>query len=141
MSWGTCYSSCNNICSNYPTLMSDGRIYTDYNPSCERNNEIIRENGINTPMQYRSYLVNNARDIMRDNKQQACKEVGVCNFSSGNEVNHNKYLYSSCQDRTQPFGYQTSDLKNLYLTRQDLQTRMSAPLLSQQQYLSYPNAN
>jgi hypothetical protein len=42
-----------------------------------------------------------------------------------------------------PFGYETSDLKNAYLSRNQLQCRMVTPILTQAQYLQqgYPNAN
>ena len=42
-----------------------------------------------------------------------------------------------------PFGYENSDLKSAYLSSQQLQCRMSAPILSQEQYLmqQYPNPN
>ena len=46
-------------------------------------------------------------------------------------------------DKSQPFGYENSNLKNLYLSSQQLQCRMVAPILTQEQYLSqkYPNPN
>jgi len=140
MSWGTCYS-CNNICENYPTLMSDSRVYTDYNPACRLNNKVMEENGIKSTFNYRRFLTNNATSIMRENKTLACNEVGTCNYGSNTNGENGRYLFRSCQDMTQPFGYESSDLKNLYLSRQALQSRMSAPLMSQQGYLPYPNAN
>jgi hypothetical protein len=39
-------------------------------------------------------------------------------------------------DMSQPFGYETSDLKNVYLSRYELQSRMMAPALTQYQYLA-----
>lgn len=142
MSWGTCYSSCNNICESYPTLMSDSRAYTNYNPACRINNEYMKANGINTTFNYRRFLTQNATQIMGDNRTSACNQVGICKFGPSLEVQPtNKYLYKSCQDMTQPYGYENSDLKNLYLSREALQTRMSAPLMSQQSFLQYPKPN
>jgi hypothetical protein len=42
-----------------------------------------------------------------------------------------------------PFGYETSDLKNQYLSRQELEARMNMPLLTQEQMvkMGYPNPN
>jgi hypothetical protein len=53
------------------------------------------------------------------------------------------FLFSSPWDQSQPFGYESSDLKNLYLSRYELQSRMMAPSLSQEQYLfgGFPNPN
>jgi hypothetical protein len=46
-------------------------------------------------------------------------------------------------DRSQPFGYENSDLKNYYLTRQQLQARMVAPVITQNELLvrGFPNPN
>ena len=44
-------------------------------------------------------------------------------------------------DKTQPFGYQHSDLKNLYTSAQSLQSRLSAPIMTQSQMLNLPNWN
>ena len=38
-------------------------------------------------------------------------------------------------DKHQPFGYETSDLKNLYLTRNQLESKMSAPFVTQEELL------
>ena len=46
-------------------------------------------------------------------------------------------------EKSQPYGYENSDLKQLYLSSQQLQARMVAPILTQEQYLlqRYPNPN
>jgi hypothetical protein len=53
------------------------------------------------------------------------------------------YVFSSALDSSQPFGYETSDLKNVYLSRYELQSRMMAPSISQSEYLmqGIPRAN
>ena len=48
---------------------------------------------------------------------------------------HEKYLFKDCNDNSVPFGYQTSDLKNMYLTRESLQGTLSGPVLTQEQLL------
>jgi transposase len=144
MSWGTCYSASNNIHSDFPALMSDGRLYTNYEPMCEVNNQYIERNGIKTNYQYRQFLMDNAESIMNQNSKQACDECGVCNYGyplRTAEPSQGKYIYRSTQDFTQPYGYENSDLKNLYLSRNALQSRLVAPLMSQQGYLSMPNYN
>ena len=35
MSWGTCYSGSNNIHMGFPALMSDGRLYANWDAACE----------------------------------------------------------------------------------------------------------
>ena len=52
-------------------------------------------------------------------------------------------IFKSCSDKTVPFGYEHSDLKNIYLTSQDLASRLAAPILTQSDYLAkgIPNYN
>ena len=38
-------------------------------------------------------------------------------------------------DKIQPYGYETSDLKKLYLSRNQLHSQLSGPILSQEQLL------
>jgi hypothetical protein len=142
MSWGTCYSGSNNIHFDYPPLMSDGRNYTDWNPSCEINKQFIKNHNIQTNYQYRQFLINNAKKIKESNMVSACDNCGVCNYGYPFNADYNgKYLFKSCFDKHRPYGYECSDLKNAYLSRQELQSRMIAPLMSQQGYLSLPNPN
>lgn len=134
MSWATCYSASNNIHFNLPPLMSDGNNYANYETSCRMNKNIIENNGIKSNFDYRNFLTKNADELMKTNNVSACNSVGKCNFNT-NTNSYNKYLYKSCEDGTQPYGYEGSDLKNAYLSRQALQNRMVAPLMSQQGYL------
>jgi len=141
MSWGTCYSGSNNIHFDYPAMMSDGRNYTSYDPACERNERLVEAKGIKTNYQYRQYLINNAKSIQKQDKAAACDQCGVCTYGYPyQQGDHGRYLFKSCRDGTQPYGYETSDLKNEYLSRQALQSRLSAPLLSQQGYLALPRS-
>ena len=38
------------------------------------------------------------------------------------------YLYQSCLNKNQPFGYEDSNLKNLYLSREQLATIKAEPI-------------
>lgn len=141
MSWGTCYSASNNIHTDFPALMSDGRIYTSYQSDCKTNNNLIKKENIRTNFDYRQYLTRNANKIMNQNKQSSCNMCGVCQYGYPLHVQNDKYLFKSIQDNNQPYGYENSDLKNEYLSRQQLQSRLVAPILSQYQTLSYPRSN
>jgi len=135
MSWGTCYSSSNNIHFDFPPLMSDGRNYTNWEQPARVNEAIIKSNNIVSNQDYRSYLTQNASQLMATNAVNACDQCGSYKFKYQSEDSNGKYLYKSCVDSTQPYGYETSDLKNSYLSRQALQSRMVAPIMSQQEYL------
>jgi hypothetical protein len=87
---------------------------------------------------------------MQANLIGACDSCGFNLNLISNENNNNNggnypkpFLFSSPWDQSQPFGYESSDLKNLYLSRYELQSRMMAPSLNQEQYITggYPNPN
>ena len=83
-------------------------------------------------------MVENADSIIKLNQLEACDQCCSCpaRYGSQHEGQKNRpYLYKSCQDKTQPHGYETSDLKNLYLSKYDLQCRMYTPVLTQDQLI------
>ena len=155
MSWGTCYSGSNNIHFDSPPIMNDGRNFSKWQPAAVINNEIRASENIKTNWNYRNYLVNNAEKIIGYNQKEACNECSSCppQYSDPNltplqvdELNNSKnspFLYSSSSDNSAPFGYESSNLKNIYLKDYELQARMIAPVLTQDQYLAqnYKNAN
>jgi len=48
-----------------PALMSDGRQPgTDYRPSCEVHDLIIKQNGLKNSYDYRQFMINNAEKLM-----------------------------------------------------------------------------
>jgi hypothetical protein len=126
--------------------MADGRNYATWQPGAVVN-EIIREkNNITSNSQYRQYLTHNATEVMQANLVGAADACGfnldlISNSNNGSVTT--PFLFSSPWDQSQPFGYESSDLKNLYLSRYELQSRMMAPSLSQEQYLfgGFPNPN
>lgn len=147
MSWGTCYSGSNNIHFNFPPIMADGRNYSTWQPGAVVNEIIKQKNNIVSNSQYREYLIHNATEVMQANLVGACDSCGYnLNLISNTNTNTEKstpFLFVSPLDKSQPYGYETSDLKNLYLSRYELQSRMMAPSLTQAQYLfkRYPNPN
>ena len=155
MSWGTCYSGSNNIHFDYPPIMDDGRNYAKWQPAAVINDEMRKNEGIKTNWDYRSYLTKNADKIISYNQREACNECCACpakyndpsltplEVKSLENRNQAPFLYKSCSDKSTPYGYETSNLKNLYLSNNELQSRMIAPILTQDQYLAnnYKNAN
>lgn len=146
MSWGTCYSGSNNIHFDFPPIMNDGRNYATWQPGSKISNDIKTQAGIKSNWQYRKYMVENADSIIKYNQLQACDECCACTARYGSEeksANHQPFLYKSCLDNSQPYGYETSDLKNIYLDKYQLQCRMVTPVLTQEQLLrnGYKNHN
>ena len=145
MSWGTCYAGSNNIHFDFPPIMTDGRNYATWQPGAVINENIRRKENIKSNWQYRKYLTENADSIIKYNQLEACGQCCSCPAKYGNEqqMSNTPYLYKSCTDNAQPFGYENSNLKNLYLSEYQLQCRMVTPVLTQEQLLKggYQNAN
>ena len=129
--------------------MADGRNYATWQPGAVVNEMIRQKNNITSNSDYRQYLTHNADEVMQANLIGACDSCGFNLNLISNENNNSNggnskpFLFSSPWDQSQPFGYKSSDLKNLYLSRYELQSRMMAPSLNQEQYLTggYPNPN
>ena len=133
MSWGTCYSGSNNIHFNFPPIMADGRVYSSWVPDAVVNNRIRKEENIVTSWQYRQYLTNNSEKIMKINNQEACNELGLpSHLETWDKPSTNvPFLFKSTYDSSTPgYGYNNSNLKNPYLSREQLQSRMVAPQIT-----------
>lgn len=145
MSWGTCYSGSNNIHFDFPSIMSDGRNYSNWQPGAVINEEIKQRENITSNWQYRKFLQNNADEIIKRNQEEACDQCCSCpaRYGDNQPISNSPFLYQSCTDSSTPYGYENSDLKNIYLTSHQLQCRLTAPILTQEQYLSgnYPRSN
>ena len=146
MSWGTCYSGSNNIHFDFPPIMMDGRNYAAWQPGSQLSDDVRKQAGITTNWQYRKYMVDNADSIIKYNQLEACDQCCSCpaRYGAGKEgTPSTPFLYKSCADKSQPYGYESSDLKNLYLSKYDLQCRLYTPVLTQDQLLQrgYQNFN
>jgi hypothetical protein len=133
MSWSTCYKGSNNIYSDFPAMMSDGRVHTEHESACDINNELQKSVGIKNNYDYRQYLINNGLDIMSQNMESSQECSNVRHFSD--VVAHGKYLFKSLSDTTTPFGNEKTDLKNLYLSRKQLESKMSTSFVTQEELL------
>ena len=153
MSWGTCYAGSNNIHLDFPPIMHDGRNYANWQPGSVINDRLRNEANIKSNWEYRRYLCNNADTIIKVNQLSACGDCCANTAQYTNQAttangatqtsNNSPYLFKSCMDSTKPFGYQNSDLKNMYLSDVNLQSRMVTPVFSQAELLTngLPRAN
>jgi len=136
----------NNKYPQFPPLMSDGRSVTaSWQPEALINDDLIQSNNIRSNWQYRRYLTNNSKDIMEYNFRESSTDVGyfkrpidLPNIQSNAVFNMNgtPYNFSSIMDKTKPFGYQTSDLKEIYLSREQLDARKISPVITQADLLN-----
>lgn len=130
MSWGTCYSGSNNIHFNFPPIMMDGRNFSSWQAEAIINERIQKKENINTNWDYRKFLTQNGIEIMKIDNQEACYDLGLNTHyhSSKNPSNKVPFMYSSSMDTRSPgYGYPTSNLKNVYLTREQLQAKQFSP--------------
>jgi|TARA_B110000908_G_C10226245_1_gene438067 hypothetical protein len=140
MSWKTCFGGQNNIHQDFPALMSDGKFNTNWNTSCANNNRLKREANIINNYDYRQYLQKNGKNLIVENQFAACNNCGIA-WNKYNGKNHTKYLFKSCNDKTKPVGYESSDLKSIYLSREELASRTQQTSLTQDQMLKHFNYN
>lgn len=130
----------NNRYENFPPIMNDGRSITaSYQPEAVINNELLVNTGIKTNFEYRKYLTRNSQDIMKYNFGEACNDAGYykrfANPVGNNNLSSSPYLYKSIFDKHNAAGVDNSDLKQLYLSREQLDARKVSPIITQDELL------
>lgn len=133
MSWRTCYSGSNNIHFDSPPIMADGRNYASWQPEAVINKRIQKQEGITNNWQYRKFLQNNGLQIMNYNNLEACYNLGLdTHVNSDSQPSSNvPFKFRNVFDTGAPgFGYNNSDLKNPYLSREKLNARLIAPSIN-----------
>lgn len=131
--WENCYSASNNYDFNSPAKMADGRLWSQWQPDAVINERIQRQENIHTNWGYRQYLQKNGLEIMKYNNQEACYALGLDpHFNTGKTPSDNvPYTFKGTFDSSKPgFGYCNSDLKNPYLSREQLNSRLVAPTIN-----------
>jgi hypothetical protein len=66
----------NNFHSNFPALMSDGRSFSNWQPTAVLNDQIRTRENLKTNWSYRQYLQNNADSIIAFDQSTACQQTG-----------------------------------------------------------------
>jgi len=128
----------NNRYDGFPPLMSDGRsVVAGAGSETLHQNSILKQMNSNlgstssiNNAQYREYMVKNARKIMEADFRNASNDVGYYErfadqIRQDNAGSGGPYLYTSVEEKAQPLGYSESDLKSIYLTREELDARRS----------------
>jgi hypothetical protein len=124
--------STNNVYDGYPPLMNDGRsIVASFQPEAVLNNQIIKENGIKTNWQYRKFLTENANHLMKENYRESSNDFGYMKRYNTEPSTTSPFLLNTATTANssleKQLGYQTSDLKELYLSREKLDSQRVAP--------------
>ena len=146
----------NNLYPGFPPLMADGRsLIASWQPEAVVNDQLRKTNGIQSNWEYRRYLTNNAEMIMRQNYIESANDVGyyerqhgdtTSTFGSiGDQVSvagkhASPYRFESLFDNAEPLGYSNTDLKQVYLTREQLDARRVAPAITQAELIQMKRA-
>ena len=113
-----------------PQQKFQGANYSSWQPEALINNKILVDTGINCNWKYRQYIQKNANQIMKYNTMESIYASGNNPYTILNNTPTNKspYLYSSIYDTNNPtYGFRNSDLKQDYMSKQQIQARMIAP--------------
>jgi hypothetical protein len=117
--------------------MTDGRNYSTWQPEAVINKRIQKQENIRTNWNYRQYLQHNGLQIMNYNNIEACYDLGLDpHINSDRTPSENvPYKFRNVFDTSKPgFGYCNSDLKNPYLSSEQLNARMISPSISTDNY-------
>ncbi len=135
----------NNKYNEFPPLMNDGRsVLSSWVPESQINDTLKQENSIKSNWEYRQYLTRNAESIMKNNYREAANDTGYNNASvpmpsiQSNEIKGFEtypYSFKNVMDDNRPKGYSTSDLKQSYLSREQLASRKMSPVITQEEML------
>lgn len=126
------YSS-NNIYDGFPPLMEDGRTITaSHQPEAVLNNYLLKDTGINSNWEYRRYLTNNSTQIVSQNRLSSMNDVGYVKRYEDVASNFSTPKIQHSYVESEP---QKSDLKNIYLSREQLNSKLVAPEMTQYELL------
>ena len=114
--------------------MSDGRLFSSYEAACKSNNQLKENLGIKNNYQYRQGLIHNGNQVASKNSELACGDCSQCIKEAQLAPKTQKYLYKNCADRSRHMDMKIK-LKNMYVSRQAQNSKLQAPLLTQEQLL------
>jgi len=117
---------------SFPPLMQDGRaVISSWQPEAVINNRILKDNRIQSNWEYRKYLNAHSKEILEHNFQEACNDTGYTVPIQVDALPLNPYLFRSIEDRRPTLGVEYSDLKKVYLTREELEARRTTTTITQ----------
>jgi len=128
-----------NLYKDYPPMMADGRVISaSWQPEAVINNNLVKMVGVTSNWQYRQYLTRNANGIMKQNLAETMNDIGyIARYAQAPETPYTSpYTYKSYLDKTNVLGYEQSDLKDLYFSKEELNARTVAPAITQEQLIS-----
>jgi hypothetical protein len=121
------------------SLENTGRPFTDYKSNSTSNQFIKHKHNIQTNNEYRHFLTSNASSIITNNKNNA---YGLTPFDDEKHEytpcpQKSNYIFTTDFDMDFPYEYESSNLKQLHLSKRQLNQRKHTPLVNQDKLLSY----
>jgi hypothetical protein len=116
--WATHYTP-NNDTVAVPGVLSDGRLFTDYSTDSINNAKIRRQHNIYNNEEYRRFLVKNTSIILKTN-YETMEKTNRSSYINNQATYGAPKLYMSVQDDSKPFGYEDSSVKQMFLTREQI---------------------
>ena len=125
----------NNQQQGFPPLMHDSRaLIACWQPEASINNQILQTQKIKSNWQYRKYLQENASEIMKYNMEEACNDSGYFIPDMRTDYTGPPVSYRSLQEPIKNMD-SVSDLKQMYLSKEQLEARKIAPSITQSQLI------
>jgi hypothetical protein len=120
--------STNNVYPGFPPKMADTRsAIASWQAESIINNELKKASGVTSNWQYRNYLTNHADSIRQYNTQEAFNDIGYYQRYVNPPLEttaSTPYLYGDAYSKARPAGYEDSNLKADYLSREELQAKV-----------------
>jgi len=125
----------NNQYERFPPLMSDGRsMMASWQPGAVVNEVLLQQNGIQSNWQYRKFMTQNSEAIKANLLRDSLNDVG---YSVRNEnpdmgqMFETPKVYGSFHEPISHRQAASSDLKDIYMTREQLQAKQVVPSMTQ----------
>jgi hypothetical protein len=132
--------SMNNKYDQFPALMYDGRgPFAAFQPEAAYNTHLKAESGFSSNHDYRQHLINNGNIIRRTNMHNSANDQGYFQKFYPEQrgdrqvMESTPYTYSSYNERPM---HSASDLKQLYLSAEELNAQ-KAPVTHSQDQMFY----
>jgi hypothetical protein len=120
----------NNIYPSFPPLMKDGRsVVSSWNAESSVDKKIKTDNGITSNFEYRKYLTKHAVEIMEMNYNETANDTGASFLNPVKKTSNMPFLYGSVNEKAAPVGFENTDLKEMYLSREQLYSRKCVPTI------------
>ena len=123
----------NNQYRNFPPKMSDSRSLVSSTQPISVTDYYMNQSAATTSnWTYREYLKNNAGEIEKEMHRKSLNDIGYYQrfINENSKTDSPPYTFTSLFDNSRPMGYQNSDTKEIYLSSEQLNSRLMMPKLT-----------